>query len=205
MTRIYLVRHGRAEGQEGRAVGHHDLPLSASGAAAARRLGATWQGPPPDALHASDLRRAAATARLLAAAWGLPVTLDPRLREIGFGDWEGRAWQEIHERDGERFAAWSQEWWTARIPAGESYPELAARAHEWLAEILEVHAGRTVVAVAHGGSIRALLAHALGLPRETVFRLRLDPAGVTGLAAGKGGLEVLCVNSGRFPEAAAGP
>lgn len=201
MTRIYLIRHGLGDGQEGCAVGHCDLPLSGIGIETVRRLGTTWEGPPPDALYASDLQRATESARLLAAAWGLPVILDRRLREIGLGDWEGRPWQEIYERDADRFAAWSREWWSARPPGGESYPELAARALEWLNEVRACHSCHTIVAVAHGGSIRALLAHTLGLSQEKIFQLRLDHASVTGLMSGREQLEILFTNSTRFPAA----
>jgi alpha-ribazole phosphatase len=201
MPTIYLVRHGLAEGQERCVVGQCDLPLSASGAETVRRLGETWEGPPPDAFYASDLRRAMETAKILGSGWPLAVTSDPRLREMSFGEWDGLSWEELHARDGERFAAWSREWWTARVPGGEGYPDLAGRAHDWLAATLAAHPDGTVVAVAHGGSIRALLAQALEMPAEKIFHLRVDHAHVTGLTLGARGLEVLFVNAERFPRA----
>jgi broad specificity phosphatase PhoE len=196
MTTLYLVRHGLAEGQEGRAVGQLDPPLTLEGAEAVRRLAARWQGPPADALYASDLRRAADSARLF--PWSLPVREDPRLREMSFGDWEGTLWREIEERDALRFEAWSRGWWTDPAPGGESYPQLADRVRSWLDEVMTAHSGGTVVAVAHGGSLRALLAQTLRLPPETIFNLRLDLAHVSGLAAGPRGIEVLFVNRDRF-------
>jgi alpha-ribazole phosphatase len=199
MPTIYLVRHGIAEGQEGCAVGHCDLPLSARGAEAIRRLAATWEGAPPDAFHASDLQRAQESAKILGSGWHLSILSDPRLREMSFGEWDGLPWEELHARDGERFATWTREWWTARVPGGEGYPDLAVRARAWLAEILAAKPHGTIVAVAHGGSIRALLAQALEMPAERIFNLRLDHAHVTGLTLGARGLEVLFVNADRFP------
>jgi broad specificity phosphatase PhoE len=141
----------------------------------------------------------------LAAAWGLSVEAvetDARLREMSFGEWEGRAWEEIEAADSARFAAWSDSWWSARAPGGEGYPDLAVRAEGWLADCLADRLagppGRTVVAVAHDGSLRALLAllaEPLDLPREEIFHLRLDHAHVSGIFDRK----VLFANATRFP------
>ena len=198
ITHVFLVRHGLAERGGGCAVGHLDPPLSDEGAASVRRLAASWQGPPPDAVFASDLRRASETARLLAEAWGLSVEAveaDARLREMSFGEWEGRPWKEIETADAARFAAWSGSWWSARAPGGEGYPDLASRVQDWLTDLLAGPPGRTVVAVAHDGSIRALLAQAGDLPREKIFHLQLDHAHVSGIFGNK----VLFVNAARFP------
>lgn len=130
--RLYLVRHGTAEGAEGRAIGHTDLPLSETGRRAVERLAATWQGPPPDGLLSSPLARAAATASVLATAWGIPpAPPEPRLAEMSFGAWDGRLWDDIHATDGARLAAWADRWWQAPTPHGEGFADLARRVGEW--------------------------------------------------------------------------
>lgn len=179
--RLYLVRHGAAEGAEGRAVGRTDLPLSAEGRRAVERLTATWQWPPPDRLLTSPLARAAATADLLAAAWRIePAPPEPRLAEMSFGAWDGRPWDEIHATDGARFAAWADRWWQARTPDGESFADLERRVGEWWDEWRAASAAPEVtVAVTHAGAIRALLAGRLGVSRARVWDQPLAIANVT--------------------------
>lgn len=174
--KLYLVRHGEAEGSEGRAVGHLDLPLSDLGARNIEVLAASWRGPLPSRLFASDLRRATGSARILAQQFGIEPVLDARLREVSFGDWEGRAWDEVYETDRRRYDAWSERWWDLAPPGGESFADLAARVLAWYQDLTD---GEDVIVVAHGGSIRALLVELLAIPRERAFDLQLSPARVS--------------------------
>jgi len=198
MTRIYLVRHGITEGADGLAVGQVDLPLAAAGAAALGELAATWEAPPPDRLVASDLERALASARVLNERWGLAIETEPRLREMDFGAWDGVSWQEICGRDEARLRTWTKVWWHTGPPGGESLDQLAVRARRWLDEVLRTSIDATVVVVAHGGSIRTLLASVLGLPLERVFHLRLDHGRVSVIETTHRGLEVGFVNAETF-------
>jgi broad specificity phosphatase PhoE len=181
VRRLYLVRHGAAERAAGRAVGHLDLGLSDAGRQAIRSLAATWQGPPPDRLFTSDLARSAASAALLAAAWGVEPRTDARLRELSFGEWEGRQWHEVQREDGERLAAWGARWWGAATPGGESYATLSRRVLRWYAEALPAGSPGVTVAVGHAGPWRALVAELLGRGRHEVWSWRLEPAWVVAL------------------------
>ncbi|MBC7840660.1 MAG: histidine phosphatase family protein, partial [Gemmatimonadaceae bacterium] len=90
-TRLHFVRDGRAFGSDGRCIGHTDLHLSAAGRRACRLL--AYAMPEMDVrLISSDLRRAQATAQLLSTA---AISTEPRLREMHFGDWDGRSWAEL--------------------------------------------------------------------------------------------------------------
>lgn len=197
--RLYLVRHGAAQGAAGRAIGHSDPPLSPRGWRDVERLAATWQGPPPDRLLTSPLARAATTASLLAAAWGMaPARPEPRLAEMSFGAWDGRRWDEVHAADGERFAAWAERWWQAATPDGEGFADLARRVGEWWdawrEEAADGAAGRegpagpprSTVVVTHAGPIRALLTGRLGVPREGIWDLSIGLARVTALDVAAG-------------------
>jgi alpha-ribazole phosphatase len=194
VRRLYLVRHGEAEGSEGRAVGHLDLPLSQEGAARIEALAGSWTGPPPGRLYTSDLRRAADSARILAARLGCSPVPDIRLREISFGEWEGRSWDEIHERDAGRLALWGERWQEIAPPGGETFGDLTSRILAWYQEIED----ETVVAVAHGGSLRALLTALLDLRPERAFEIRLDCARVSGVAIFPDRRELLFLNQDRF-------
>jgi broad specificity phosphatase PhoE len=196
MTRLYLVRHGAVAGDSGRVMGHHDLPLSATGAAQIEALAATWTGRPPDRLFASDLARAADSARLLAARFGTPLTLDPRLRELSFGNWEGRLWDDVHQTDRDLLAVWGERWWEAAPPGGETFDQLAERVQSWYCELRE---GELAVAVAHAGSLRVLLAELQGLPRDQIFELHLDYAHVSAVEVTGGQGAVLSLNQPTWP------
>jgi broad specificity phosphatase PhoE len=175
---LHLVRHAPAEGAAGRCIGQADLALAAGGGAACAALAARW-APPADArLVASDLARTRDTARALAAAWGRDaddVALDARLREMHFGAWDGRAWDDVERTDAAALGAWMARWHEVAVPGGEGFPDVRARVAGWLgAWHARAPDGATGVVVAHAGSIRALLCHALGLPLDAAFRLRVD-------------------------------
>ncbi len=181
---LYLVRHGAAAGAEGRCIGRTDLPLAPDAPAALARLAAAWPPPHPPRLVSSDLTRARDSAAILAAAWHVPATTAPRLREMDFGTWDGRPWSDLERDDPAALAAWMAAWHDAPTPRGESFGDLIARTATWLHDTVasaRLAAIPEIAAVAHAGSIRALLVHALQLPRSLAFRLRVDHARVTAL------------------------
>jgi probable phosphoglycerate mutase len=125
----------------------------------------------PALLLSSDLARAAATAQPLAAATGLPVAHDARLRELHLGAWQGLTLSEAAERYPDEHSAWRAGSDVAR-GGGETYADAAARASACLLEHLpELPAGRALVAVTHGGTARATLAAMLELPATSWGRL----------------------------------
>ena len=198
-AQVYLVRHGEAEGAAGRAIGHTDLPLSPAGLAASRALGATAHNIARATLVTSPLLRARATAEFVAAGMRVAsdeIAVEPRLRELYFGEWEGRRWDDIQREDTARCGAFMAAWTEIRTPGGESYPDLLARVESWVSS-LDAPNGNLVV-VAHAGSIRALLSHWLGLPVRTTFQFRLDHAHVTALSVGAHAAELLYLNADRF-------
>src|SRR5262249_50732887 len=104
---------------------------------------------------ASPLQRARQTAEIMRAALGLAqddYRVDPRLREIGFGEWEGLTFREVRSRDPQALAARERDKWAFVPPGGESYAQVALRMREWY----DALPGDTVV-VAHGGTARALI------------------------------------------------
>ena len=210
--RLVLVRHGITEGADGVCMGHRDLPLAAHGRPALERLAAAWRDdaragravvPAPTRLVVSDLARARASAEPFADAFGLTPAFEARLREMHFGAWEGRAWSSLEAEDGERLGRWMAGWATEAAPEGEAFPDVARRTAAWLADARRDAAPDDVVlAVAHAGSIRALLCALMGWPLADAFRVRHDHARVTAVRApaGKPG-ELLFLNADRVPGA----
>lgn len=146
LTRIWLLRHASTmSSEEGRFLGWADEGLSHAGRAEARGLRVHLSALEPEHVWSSDLRRAVDTARL---AVGEP-RIDARLRELDFGELEGKTWQEcspvMREALG-RFEGFG-------APGGESLDQLRRRVDSFLDEL---GAGRHLI-VTHGGVIRALL------------------------------------------------
>lgn len=161
---LLLWRHGRtAYNSQARLQGQVDIPLDEVGhwqaRTAAARLAARHR---PSRIVASDLTRAAETAGYLGRALGLPVDLDPRLRERAFGAWEGLTGQEIEARWPGEFTAWR----AGGDPAGvgaESRADVAARVAAGVLDQAERTEGRgSLVVVSHGAAIGSLVAELLG-------------------------------------------
>lgn len=162
MTTLLLVRHGETDwNREGRWQGGSDTPLNDAGREQARALAEQLDGA-IDAVYSSDLARARETAEIVAAKLGLEVTLDPRLRERGFGSWEGLTMAEIEAR----FADGHRRWRAGEGPGAddaEEFADFSARVSDFLADVLRRHPGEQVLVVSHGGSIRVVHALATGL------------------------------------------
>lgn len=160
---VLLARHGETDwNAEQRFQGHADRPLNARGRAQAEALAARLAGALLAAVYASDLRRARETAEIVARPHGLPVRTRPDLKEVDVGSWSGLTTTEAGERHPEEFSRWRTEGrpgWTG----GETYEEMRDRALGAVLEIGVAHARETALVVAHGGTIRALLATAIGV------------------------------------------
>ena len=166
---IYYIRHGETSWNAlGRLQGVQDIPLNDLGRKQAAHAGNILldlfarDGRDQSQLGfvASPLIRARATMELVRGELELPPTgyaLDDRLREIGYGKWEGSTLPEMQVADPDLYAKRQTEKWTVSPPGGESYVEVQARMQDWYASLR----GDTV-AVAHGGTARALMV-ALGI------------------------------------------
>jgi broad specificity phosphatase PhoE len=122
-------------------------------------------------VYTSPLARAVETAESIALPHGLAPVPDEGLREIDFGEVEGMAYDEIRASRPELFRAWMETPTAVRFPGGESYADLRGRVLATVSGIREQHAGEAVAIVAHGGVVRVVLADALGLADDAVFRL----------------------------------
>lgn len=172
-TTLFLARHGETDwNRELRWQGHADTELNELGRGQARDLAERLGHEPIAAVYASDLSRARETAEIVAAERGLPVTVDGRLREINFGQWEGLTTPEIEEQFPEAAAQWRANDGFHRFTGGETYAQMGERVISALAEIVRAHPEETVLVVLHGGPIRGVLAHAAGISYGEQRRLR---------------------------------
>jgi broad specificity phosphatase PhoE len=161
VTTILLARHGETDwNREGRFQGHADPPLNRTGLDQTVELSVALMAEELAAIYSSPLRRALETAEVIAASRGLePVTVDG-LREVDVGSWSGLTRAEIEQRFPEQYLRWldyGQGW-----EDGETYEEMGKRAVAALLELAAAHEGKRVLAVTHGGPIRAAFAFAAG-------------------------------------------
>jgi probable phosphoglycerate mutase len=164
---LLLIRHGESEparpGQSFALVdGQGDPALHPQGHAQAARIADRLRGDPIAALYVTSLRRTHQTAAPLAQALGLTPHIEPDLREVSLGDWDGGLYR-IKAAQGDplyRRAQTEQEW--GLIPGAETTAALHARVATALARIAAAHPGQRIAAFVHGGVIGAALAIATG-------------------------------------------
>ncbi|MEU9720845.1 histidine phosphatase family protein [Streptomyces sp. NPDC047976] len=200
--KIVLWRHGQTSWNlERRFQGSTDIELTETGVAQARRAARLLASLKPDAIVASDLRRAADTAAELAGVTGLSVAHDEALRETYAGEWQGLTHEEILAKHGEQYAAWKRGE-PVRRGGGELETEVADRA----APVVLEHAGRlpeggTLVVVSHGGTIRTTIGRLLGLePYHWEGLGGLSNCCWSVLGEGARGWRLLEHNAGTLPE-----
>jgi broad specificity phosphatase PhoE len=191
LTTILLARHGESDWNRTRRwQGLTDRPLTDRGREQARALAERLADTDLDAVYASSLQRARETAEIVAATKGLEVTTVPDLREVDVGSWSGLTRAEAEQRFPEGFARWlgGAEGWTD----GETYHELGARVVRAIRQIADANDGGRVLVVAHGGSVRAVHAAALGVDVHTYRRIQHVEPNAT--------LSAVCVEDGRLTE-----
>lgn len=185
-TRWWFVRHAPVPNPEARCYGQHDMDCDVSNAAAfeslARRLPteAVWM--------ATTLKRTQLTMNAIHAARGSkpdPLHLERELIEQSFGGWQGRTYAELGAFGRGDPGAPSHRFWLAPAhsvpPGGESFVQVMQRVGAAVQRLTQAHRGRDIVCVAHGGSIRAALALAVGLEPEAALAFSIETLSLTRL------------------------
>lgn len=165
MTRFCLIRHGQTDWNlEGRYQGQSDVPLNETGLAQARQLANELRGESFSAIHSSDLLRARQTAQPIAEALHLPVQIDPRLREINQGEWEGQLVEDIRRRYASLWAQRTVDPAGIRPPDGETVAEVAERVQAAIHDIARRTSSGPVLIVSHGLSLATIICRVQNIP-----------------------------------------
>jgi len=172
------MRHGEPVGGR-RYRGQIDDPLSEKGWA--QMHAAVGESVPWTRVVSSPLLRCRAFAETLAERHGLPLALDDRLKEVGFGVWEGRSAAEIEADAPGTLARFKADPVHARPQGAEPLADFHARVAAALDALLAQHAGQHVLLVGHAGVMRMALAWALQIPLEHVYRIEVATATLTRL------------------------
>lgn len=172
--RLILLRHGRtAWNDAGRAQGHADIELDATGHAQAEAAARHLATADIAGLWSSDLTRARETAGYLADRLGLPVDEDPRLREFDVGERQGLTLAEFAERFPEEYGAWQRGDGLVPVKGGEVSDDVEARMVPALQDCLaHLDRGQTGLVVTHGAALKVAVTGMLGWPGALAASLK---------------------------------
>ncbi|SIT70628.1 probable phosphoglycerate mutase [Ectothiorhodosinus mongolicus] len=194
--RLDLLRHGEPQGGARFRGDGVDDPLSDLGW---QQMWSAMGG--EDLPHAlpwtqiisSPMQRCQSFARRLAECTGLPLAIESRFREVGFGAWEGRTRAELRAQ-GPEYQAFFADPVNARPAGSEPLEDFYARVIHGLGHIQQEYADQHVLLVTHAGVIRATICYALDIPLKAMYRIKIPYAGVTQVEADQMGLSLMYVN-----------
>jgi alpha-ribazole phosphatase/probable phosphoglycerate mutase len=176
-TLIDLMRHGEPVGGS-RYRGQIDDPLSEKGWSQMRA--AIGRHHPWDVIVTSPLLRCQAFARELGAESGIPLEIEPRLKELGFGAWQGKTREEINTLyDPGVLQRFYRDPMNNRPEDAEGLGDFCQRVVAGWRETLERHAGKHILMICHAGTIRLVISHILEIPIANIFRIKVPNAGIT--------------------------
>jgi len=185
----WWIRHAPVHGAEGRINGQRDVIWDISDAAALQALAAVL--PRHAVAVISPLVRARQTLDALRGivCGALPDPLvEPGFTEQGFGTWEGLSWAAMQAHDPQSYAAFWLDPTRNAAPGGESFARQMRRTADAIERLSAEHDGRDIVCVAHGGTIRSAVAHALSLTPEAAMAIVVDNLSLTRLTRVGGGI-----------------
>ena len=181
-TEIILIRHGETEwNSQKRMQGHSNSDLSEVGRGQIQALGELMKNVSFDHIYSSDSLRARQTAEAITQYSGHTLQFDQRIREKNLGVFEGLTSTEAKERHPEVYRLFKTAGANYVIDEGESTQQLLERAFEFIEEIRLRHSQERVVMVTHGGVVRVLMKHALGLSIDAPTRFIIKNTGIFGL------------------------
>jgi broad specificity phosphatase PhoE len=179
-TRVFVVRHGETEwSRERRFAGSRDIALSDAGRRQCEAVAGTLATVHVAGIYASPLERARTAAEAIAKPHRLAVSVEPGLREMAFGAWEGLTREEAARRDSHLYAVWTSAPHQLVLPGAERLTDVAARVAALLDELRDGHADETIVVVAHAIVVRLIVLAALGLGADRLWSVDASPAGIT--------------------------
>mgnify|MGYP001030126778 FL=1 len=207
VTSWWWVRHAPVTTHQGRLYGQSDVPANTEDSEAFKGL--ARQLPPGALWVASHLQRTHQTASAIVDAGhsAPPPLIEEDLAEQSFGDWQGLSYAEV---EAERAGA-DHPFWIApaefAAPGGESFAAVMTRVSTTISRLSTQHSGRDIVAVAHGGSIRAALGHALGITPDQALSFTVDNLSITRIDCfhGADGSQDWCVIGVNLPPSIGAP
>lgn len=199
-TKVWLIRHGEpSEDSRGRCYGRLDVGLSALGRRQVQAAADFLRDERFVAIYVSPRKRTRESGAILAQGRCCGITIEDRLCEIDFGDFEGRTYDEIAAASPDVYRQWMEHPTETQFPNGESFSHMRDRVLQAFHDILQRHHGESLAIVSHGGVNRILLADALGVPAPNIFRIAQQYAAVSRISYIDGYPLVELVNAASLP------
>ena len=174
MIRIYLVRHGETDyNMKGCYYGWTDCSLAQEGIEQSEILRSAFEKIQYDVMLSSDLKRAVETANIINYS-NKELKIDKRLRELNFGKWEGKSYNEVAAEYTEHWNLWVEDWENATPTEGESFVSMYNRICGYMDEILHLYEDKSIVVVGHNGSLRIIATYLLGLTLDKTWCFNFD-------------------------------
>jgi len=178
MKKIILIRHGLTDFlTTGRYQGWSDTPLNSEGRSQIQELVTRFTSEKPEIIFSSPLERARESSEILNRNLNLEIHIDPRIKEISFGEWEGHTYDEILEKYPDAFEWWKKDLSEFRPEGGESLLDLQKRVRLFF-DSLKDRAENVIAIVAHGGVIRAALLEITERSLDSFWGFEVPPAGM---------------------------
>ena len=178
---MLLIRHGKAEFKAGHLYGWTPgVHLSADGREEAKRLGQRLEELRFTAVYSSPLERAVETAEVALAGRKVEIKIEERLGEVKYGKWQGRSYKSLMKTPLWRVVQRMPS--QARFPDGESLTELQRRGCDAIEDIRKRHRRGVVAVFSHADTIKAIVAHYLGMHLDLFQRIHVETASVTAIA-----------------------
>jgi len=192
---LILVRHGETVWNvEGRVQGQRHSALTDRGWDQTRRVAHRLATTKLDAVYSSDLQRAFEAAEFLAASHKLTAKSLPALRERNFGVLEGKTLDEAARTEGSWLLTWQADGLLKSPPDGESQPDMCERVMDALREIADVHLGRSVAVVTHGGPIKSAVYDVLRIPISLWNLTFISNGSITVIRGNRDVMRLVCLN-----------
>lgn len=197
MTTVYFVRHCEAEGNLNNTFqGWCDKDITQRGALQLRALARRFAEIPLDAVYTSDLKRAYKTGEAVRGNREIPLMVEPGLREINGGLWEGLPWAEIIRRWPEEYHSWHHDPAHHCCPDGNSFVEVADRVTACVLGLVKENPGKTIAMASHGMALKCCLSRLLGYPMERLYDVPLaDNTAVSKIEFHEDGTHQICYMS----------
>jgi alpha-ribazole phosphatase len=178
-TVLWLIRHPESdEAVRGICYGSLDVPLSPCGIEQAQSIAHWLSSRRLDAIYTSPSKRCVETARCIAAGRSCAIEPAEALRELNFGDFEGRPYNEIAESHPDLYREWMEHPTEVHFPGGENFKQMADGVITATRELVFRYSGQHLAFVSHGGVIRIILAEVLAMPARNIFRIAQRYGGI---------------------------
>ncbi|MBR2179193.1 MAG: histidine phosphatase family protein [Selenomonadaceae bacterium] len=196
MIKVMLVRHGVTEWNVTQRIqGQSNIHLAPDGVHQARLLTVHFPFDTVDAIYSSDLHRAMTTAEVIASRFNLEVIPVKEFREINFGSWEGKTFEDIAKEDPADFKKFFLQPDMLLIKDGETFAELQNRAVTTLKRIVhDIGDDKHIVIVMHGAIIRTIIAHILEMPLRKIWAIKQQNTAVNILRIDDGAYSLELLN-----------